>query len=61
MIGDIGSDVGAGHAAGALAILVPTDATLADEVSTAPILMGGVDHATHLALLTRDRGGPWTS
>ena len=57
----IGSDVGAGTAAGALAILVPTDATRSEEVSAAPILMGGVDHAAHLALLTRDGGGPWTS
>ena len=35
VIGDIGADVDAAHAAGARAILVPTDRTRADEVERA--------------------------
>ena len=36
VVGDIGADVQAAHAAGARAILVPTDRTLRDEIDAAP-------------------------
>lgn len=38
VVGDIGSDVDAAQAAGALAILVPTPVTLREEVERAPIV-----------------------
>jgi histidinol-phosphate phosphatase family protein len=36
VVGDIGADVQAAHAAGARAILVPTERTLHDEIDAAP-------------------------
>jgi histidinol-phosphate phosphatase family protein len=48
VIGDIGSDVDAAHAAGAHAVLVPTPVTLRDEIERAPIvctdLLQAVEH-----------------
>lgn len=38
VVGDIGADVAAAHAAGARAVLVPTPLTLADEVRSAPVV-----------------------
>lgn len=38
VIGDIGSDVAAGHAAGALSVLVPTPVTRAAEIEEAPVV-----------------------
>ena len=38
LLGDLGSDVGAARAAGAVGILVPTAATRAEEVASAPIV-----------------------
>jgi beta-phosphoglucomutase-like phosphatase (HAD superfamily) len=38
VVGDIGADVLAARAAGARAILVPTDATRPEEVSAAPVV-----------------------
>ncbi|HZO93751.1 MAG TPA: HAD-IIIA family hydrolase [Candidatus Baltobacteraceae bacterium] len=50
MIGDIGADVDAAQAAGARAILVPTERTLAHEVAAAPLVAGDLRHAVALAL-----------
>jgi len=49
VIGDIGSDVAAAHAAGARAVLVPTEHTRAEEVASAPLV--AADVASALALL----------
>jgi HAD superfamily hydrolase (TIGR01662 family) len=38
VVGDIGADVGAARAAGARAVLVPTEVTLPDEVAAAPVV-----------------------
>ena len=38
VIGDIGADVGAAHAAGAQAVLVPTPVTRAQEIADAPVV-----------------------
>jgi len=38
VVGDIGADVAAAHAAGTRAVLVPTPLTLADEVRSAPVV-----------------------
>jgi histidinol-phosphate phosphatase family protein len=50
LIGDIGSDMDAARAAGARAILVPTPATLADEVAAAPVVVTTLDEAVDLVL-----------
>lgn len=50
VIGDIGSDVLAARAAGAWAILVPTPATLPDEVRDAPVVATDLDSAVTLAV-----------
>lgn len=50
VIGDIGADVAAGTAAGARAILVPTDATRGDEIERAPARAGSLVDAVALAL-----------
>ncbi|GAA2847994.1 hypothetical protein GCM10010472_01160 [Pseudonocardia halophobica] len=48
VIGDIGADVGAAHAAGAVAVLVPTPVTRVEEIQAAPVvapdLVRAVDH-----------------
>jgi histidinol-phosphate phosphatase family protein len=50
VIGDIGSDVEAAHAAGARAVLVPTAVTRPDEVAAAPMVAGDLVTAVELAL-----------
>ena len=48
VIGDIGSDVEAARAAGARAILVPTAATLPEEVAAAPVVAETLEAAVDL-------------
>jgi histidinol-phosphate phosphatase family protein len=50
VIGDIGADVLAARAAGARGILVPTDATLPQEVATAPEVAADLETAVDLVL-----------
>ena len=50
VIGDIGSDVEAAHAAGARAVLVPTPVTRREEVAAAPVVADDLVHAVELAL-----------
>ena len=50
VIGDIGADVEAAHAAGARAVLVPTARTLADEVAAAPAVADDLLGAVSLLL-----------
>jgi D-glycero-D-manno-heptose 1,7-bisphosphate phosphatase len=50
VIGDIGSDMGAAHAAGATGILVPTSATRTREIALAPIVAGDLSEAVDLVL-----------
>lgn len=53
MIGDIGADVEAARAAGARAILVPTPATLPDEVAAAPAVAETLGAAVDLLVGAR--------
>jgi len=50
VIGDVGSDVEAAHAAGARAILVPTERTLREEVQAAPEVARDLGEAVDRAL-----------
>jgi histidinol-phosphate phosphatase family protein len=50
VIGDIGADVAAAHAAGARAVLVPTDTTRAEEVEAAPAVAVDLPEAVDMAL-----------
>jgi histidinol-phosphate phosphatase family protein len=50
-LGDIGPDVEAARAVGARAILVPTPATLPDEVADAPEVAGTLEEAVDLLLV----------
>lgn len=50
VIGDIGSDVGAAQAAGAQALLVPTDATRREEVEAAPRVVPSLRSAVEVVL-----------
>jgi histidinol-phosphate phosphatase family protein len=50
VIGDIGADVGAAHAAGATAVLVPTPVTREEEVRAAPVTAPDLGAAVRLAL-----------
>jgi phosphoglycolate phosphatase-like HAD superfamily hydrolase len=50
MIGDIGSDVAAAHAAGARAILIPTPVTRAEEIAVAPAVASHLDEAVDAIL-----------
>jgi hypothetical protein len=54
VVGDIGADVDAAHAAGAIGLLVPTEATRADEIARAPLVVADLRAAVELAL---DRAG----
>lgn len=45
MIGDIGADVEAAAAAGAVGILVPTGQTRREEVDAAPLVAASLDEA----------------
>jgi histidinol-phosphate phosphatase family protein len=53
VVGDIGSDVEAAHAAGAGAILVPTAITRREEVAAAPVVARDLDEAVELLLSGR--------
>ena len=55
VVGDIGADVEAAHAAGARAILVPTAVTRAEEIAEAPVVARDLDSAVELLL----RGDVW--
>ena len=55
VVGDIGADVEAAHAAGARAILVPTAVTRAEEIDAAPVVARDLGSAVELLL----RGGVW--
>ena len=57
VIGDIGSDVDAAHAAGARAVLVPTEVTRAEEVAAAPVVASDLAQAVELALGLLTRSG----
>jgi histidinol-phosphate phosphatase family protein len=50
VVGDIGSDVEAAHAAGARAVLVPNERTLPAEVEAAPVRAGSLQEAVALVL-----------
>jgi len=50
VVGDIGADVDAAHAAGARAVLVPNERTLAAEVEAAPLRAGTLGEAVELVL-----------
>ena len=50
VVGDIGADVAAAAAAGALAVLVPTAATRHEEVESAPVLAADLAAAVDLLL-----------
>jgi phosphoglycolate phosphatase-like HAD superfamily hydrolase len=50
LIGDIGSDVEAATAAGARCVLVPTAATLGEEVAAAPAVAADLEAAVELLL-----------
>jgi histidinol-phosphate phosphatase family protein len=50
VIGDIGGDVSAALAAGAGAVLVPTDVTRPEEIAAAPVVADDLVHAVELAL-----------
>jgi phosphoglycolate phosphatase-like HAD superfamily hydrolase len=53
MIGDIGADVDAAHAAGAGAILVPTAVTRRAEIEAAAIVAATLSEAVDLVLAAR--------
>ncbi|MFD7135051.1 HAD-IIIA family hydrolase [Streptomyces sp. NPDC059894] len=57
VIGDIGADVLAARAAGARAVLVPTPATLPEEIRAAPLIAPDLLTAVHLALTAGARDG----
>ncbi len=57
VIGDTGADVEAAQAAGARAILVPTDVTLAEEVEAAPEVASSVGEAVDRILAATTVGG----
>jgi histidinol-phosphate phosphatase family protein len=50
VIGDIGADVAAAHAAGARAVLVPTPTTRQEEVAAAPAVAADLSSAVRTAL-----------
>lgn len=50
VVGDIGRDIAAAGAAGASAILVPTEATRAEEIAAAPAAAGDLSQAVDLIL-----------
>ncbi|GAA1747340.1 HAD-IIIA family hydrolase [Luedemannella helvata] len=50
VVGDIGADVGAAHAAGAASVLVPTPVTRADEVAAAPTVVADLVEAADWVL-----------
>jgi beta-phosphoglucomutase-like phosphatase (HAD superfamily) len=56
VIGDIGADVDAALAAGARPILVPTDATMREEIERAPEVAASLEDAVTAVLSERARG-----
>lgn len=50
VVGDIGADVGAAHAAGAWSVLVPTAATRLEEIRTAPVVAGSLPAAIDMVI-----------
>ena len=58
VIGDIGADVGAARAAGALGVLVPTPVTLRAEIDDADVVAGDLREAVELALAHLARLAP---
>ncbi len=50
VVGDIGADAEAAHAAGARSVLVPTSATRAEEVAAAPVVAPDLARAVDLVL-----------
>ena len=50
VIGDIGADVGAAHAAGGRGVLVPTPVTRQEEVDAAPAVAADLPEAVRIAL-----------
>jgi D-glycero-D-manno-heptose 1,7-bisphosphate phosphatase len=50
VVGDIGADIEAAHAAGARAILVPTAVTRGEEIAAAPVVARDLEHAVRLLL-----------
>ena len=50
VIGDIAADVGAAHAAGGRAVLVPTPVTREEEVAAAPAVAADLAEAVRIAL-----------
>lgn len=58
LIGDIGSDVAAAYAAGARAVLVPTDVTRSEEIAAAPYVAADLLAAVDLLLGGGARRGP---
>ncbi|HEU0212852.1 MAG TPA: HAD-IIIA family hydrolase [Jiangellaceae bacterium] len=57
LIGDIGADVEAARAAGARAVLIPTPATRAEEVASAPFVAADLTGAVDMVLAERN-GSP---
>ena len=58
LVGDIGTDVEAGLAAGARAVLVPTAVTRQDEVAVAPEVAPDLGAAVDLVLAARSASAP---
>jgi beta-phosphoglucomutase-like phosphatase (HAD superfamily) len=58
VVGDIGADVEAAHAAGARGVLVPTARTLPEEIATAPEVAADLRAAIELLLDGRIPGAP---
>jgi histidinol-phosphate phosphatase family protein len=58
VVGDIGADVEAAHAAGARAILVPTPVTRAEEIASAPAVAHDLHEAVEMMLTGRAWGEP---
>lgn len=50
LVGDIGSDIEAAHAAGAPAVLVPTPVTLQQEIDRAPVVCSDLHDAVDLII-----------
>jgi histidinol-phosphate phosphatase family protein len=61
VIGDIGADVEAARAAGARAVLVPTEATRPEEIANAPVVARTAADAVEYLIAGPDRGtrGSW--
>ena len=56
IVGDIGADVGAAHAAGAASVLVPTPVTRAEEIAAAPTVVADLVGAAEWIVAQRSPG-----